>query len=349
VDSVGGTGVTIHRPVRLLGVDGVGQPRAVVHGRRIDGAVPVLERVVCCAARLVRGVDRQLAHAAGGAGVVDRTEPRGEVVDRRHVTLTVRLDVAGFVLELDACAEVFILKELRVEAQGCVDALIILVGGMLAEVLMIPESSDADREHIIDQLLVDVEAGALAAVGTDTVRELAFVLERGVLQAAVLDTRRAAEAEEERVGAAQNIDTIGIVRIPGNVRDEVVAGVVGRGQAADALGLAWIAEGITLIVLTIQTGERAARAGHFGVGGVLEERGGVGRTDIVHHRLCDDGDGRAQVAQVATNTRTGEGFRCDVAFVLLTAHFERSELDDFTVSVRGASGDSFGCWGRLRE
>ena len=64
----------------------------------------------------------------------------------------------------------------------------------------------------------------------------------GIVRAGVDDAGRAAQAEQDLVRATLDVDAVHVERVPRNVRDEEVAGVVGRGQTADTLGALGIAE-----------------------------------------------------------------------------------------------------------
>ena len=186
--------------------------------------------------------------------------------------------------------------------------------------------------------MVVVEGRALAAVRADAgLGHAAGLVGRG-LHRGVLDTGRAAQTEQEGVRAAQDVDAVDVVGIPRNVGDEVVAGGVGRGQAAHALGAGRGAQLGLLAVAAVEARERALGAGHLGIGGVLEQRTGVGRADVVHQILGDDRHGRADILQLGTDAGAGEGVGGDIAPIRLGADFERTEDDDILLRGGGLVG-----------
>jgi hypothetical protein len=233
-------------------------------------------------------------------------------------------------------ARMLVRKSLRLKSCGskrsrAVDALVVLEGRLLLELLLAPQSIDAHGEDLRNDHLVEVHRAARAPVGTDTRLGAADRAELRVARGGVDDAGGTAETEEDRVGPTLDVDAIDIVVVPRNVGDEEVAGVVRRGQTTHAVGTTGGAQGAGFIDAraVAQTGVGAAGAGHLGVGRVLEQGGGVRRADVLHEFLGDDGDRRADVAQVRADARAGQRLGRLVTGVARGRDFEGRQLDDF--------------------
>ena len=113
-------------------------------------------------------------------------------------------------------------------------------------------------------------------------------LEVRIIQARVDDTSRAANAEQNRVRTTLQVDATDVITIPRNVAQEVIAGVIGRGQTADAGGRT---DGVLCIDLRARhAGIVTAQAGDFRARGVHQQVGGVRRPGVLQELLRYNGN-----------------------------------------------------------
>ena len=158
---------------------------------------------------------------------------------------------------------------------------------------MVPQRHHSKRQLARQDLPVIVEHRALGAVLVEHEFEAALVLQDRLLRGCVDDAGRAAQAEENGVGAPQHIHTIHRISIPRDIRKEIVAGVVSAGKAAHAVVAVRILEQILFLIggLLDTAGIIAARSTDFGIHRVAEQRPVVDRTEVVHQFLGHYRDG----------------------------------------------------------
>lgn len=126
------------------------------------------------------------------------------------------------------------LAKLRVEAEGTEVAAVVVEGRLLLVLGLVVERGDAEREHVVDCDVVEVAGFAEGAVVVDAALDRVGVLEGRGVDRRVDDACRATDAEQDGVRSALEVDATHVVAIPRDFREEVVAGVVGRIETADA-------------------------------------------------------------------------------------------------------------------
>jgi hypothetical protein len=115
------------------------------------------------------------------------------------------------------------LEELRVKTECSVIAARVVVSGLLLEQLIVLQPREADRRNAGDDHLIEVDRIAVPAELVKEVLVFIAALERRFVGAGIDDTGRAADAEQNRVGSALQIDAADVERIPRNIREEVIA------------------------------------------------------------------------------------------------------------------------------
>src|SRR5690606_2344051 len=153
-----------------------------------------------------------------------------------------------------------------------VAAVVVLVGRLLAVARAVGEEGAVHRERIFDQDTVEIErdagGGRLAVAAADAGGKLGGVAEAGAGGAGVDEAGGGAEGEEEGVGAAVDVDAVGVVGIEGDVGLEEIARAIRRSEAADARGAVGVAAGIA--------GADVAAAVIGGAGEVADEAADLG-------------------------------------------------------------------------
>jgi hypothetical protein len=130
--------------------------------------------------------------------------------------------------------------------------LVVVTGGAPGGVAA-AEDDGADAERVLDRGEVGVGDPALAAPGVGAVGEGVGVAVGARLLAGDVDLSRGrAEAEEDRVGAARDLDALGHVEVDLAGRGEEVDAASAAGEAADA-------DGADAVVVAVGDGP-AARA-----------------------------------------------------------------------------------------
>ena len=237
----------------------------------------------------------------------------------------------------------------------------------MAEFFIVVEADDADAEAVFDDRLIHIEHFAVRIVATvRLLKRDAVFAEVGDFELVVDDARRTAEAEEDGVGAARDVDALGVVGIEADVGREKIAREIGAAETTDArgdVGALEVGLGVGEIITGAHAGVIAADARGFGAGRVDEDVLGVGRAGIDEELGIDDADGRADVAEFGAQARAGECGGGLVPFIGIGLDDEGREGDQLGGRWRGdglgGGGDGLGyglffshgrlCRGRLRR
>ena len=168
-----------------------------------------------------------------------------------------------------------------------------LKGRLLLELLLVVQQRETHREFAVEHHVIIVQDITLGAELIEHEFERAAALESRRTNRRVDDARGAAEAEQDGVGSALQIDATDVVSIPRNIREEEVAGVVGRHQAADArvtVGVRKRSEFVDVAFVAAAIGAReiAARTGDFGVHGIGQDRLVIVSSKVVDQLLGED-------------------------------------------------------------
>ena len=105
--------------------------------------------------------------------------------------------------------------------QSAVDTRFILVGRLLLELILVVKTDQTNGQLVLHQHLVDVDRLTMGTEATEAELDAVGVLELRLLEIIINDTSGATEAEEQRVRALRNGDTIGVVGIETDVGEEV--------------------------------------------------------------------------------------------------------------------------------
>src|SRR5690606_21839894 len=112
-------------------------------------------------------------------------------------------------------------------------ALLAAERGILLEFLVVIQPSHADREFLRQQDTIRIQRRTRAVVAAIGRRDLGGVLEGRTGRARIDDARGFALAEQDRIRTTLQVDAVNVVSIPRNIREEDVAGVVRRREAAN--------------------------------------------------------------------------------------------------------------------
>jgi hypothetical protein len=216
-------------------------------------------------------------------------------------------------------------EELRVKPNGAKEAFVVLERLCLLVFLLVPQAVQPDRQGFWDELLVDIEASALAAIRSKARIHGTQVAELRAARRGVYHAGRAAQSKQDGVRPTLDVDAINDVGVPWDVGDEEVAGVVGGGQAAHALSALGGAERACFIHAggIAQAGIGALGAGNLGIGRILEQGAVVGGADVLHEFLREDLNRRANIAQIRADACARKRLRCLIAGIFGRRHFER--------------------------
>ena len=291
------------------------------------------------------GVEERIVGDVAGRGgiegdLVENVKPRGDAIVRGIGAGAVGVLRAALVVDLQLGETG--LDETRLEFEGGEHAAVLFEGGLLAVAFLFIERDHADAEEAPGDGLVEVEDFAVGFETSDGLLELeGILLEICGFELVIDDTGGAAEAEEDGVGAARDVDALRVVGIHRNIRQEEIAGEIGAGETAHAGRAAGALEralGAGETVAGADAGEVALEAAGLGVGGVNEDVAEVGRAGVDHELRSHDGDGGADVAEIGAEARAGEGAGRGVSAVLGLRDHERSELQGFVRTCGGGGG-----------
>ena len=276
-----------------------------------------------------------------GCGV----EERRDAILRRQHARAVGLHVAILIIDADGRLRraVPTLEQLWVPPQRPKDALVVIERGLLAVFGVIVQRGHADGQLVRQQHSVDIERIAQGAVAADAILKLALILVFRRIDAGIDDARRAANAEQDRVGTALQVNAADVVTIPRYVGQEIVAGVVGGIETAHAgvgVGLDKVAAFAGAVdVRAANAGIVAIDAADLGVGRVLQQRLIVGRADVAEKISRDDADRGRDILEVGLDARPGQGRLGPVAGALRGFDHERGQFHDLFGRLAGDSSD----------
>ena len=272
---------------------------------------------------------------AGETAFGERAEKIRNAVDGRLAATGVLLDVGDLAVRLEFERGVRRLEKLRFVADRERGAAVVFEGGALAEFLGVVEQCEPRGEHVGHEDAVVVEAGALRGVLVDAHFEPAGVAVERAVGAGVDDAGGAAEAEEDGVGPAHNFDAAGVVAVPRGFGLEIIDGVVGGGEAADAgVGVGAETEVFVLLALRIGIEKGAVDAADIGADSEGEERLVVEGGEVLQELLGINGDGGADIDQLGADARAAKGIGGDVTLAVRGVHLERGERDDGGIDRR---------------
>ncbi|OQB94843.1 MAG: hypothetical protein BWX86_01354 [Verrucomicrobia bacterium ADurb.Bin122] len=224
----------IDRP-RRIDAEVIGRHRRHVTHRLIsvnisvvaNGARPILatdrdtigirNELVGIGVRALRaGIERHLVHVA---------EPEADIILGSQGTRAVSPDTT--VLEVSQDLGNPTLDQLRLETDRPKDTGRALKRGILLKLLIIVQTSDTNRQSLADNDLIYINGIAQRAPVIHLVLKGVSRGEGRLIHARVDDTSRRTDTKQHRIGTTLNIDAIDDIAIPGNLRHEEVARIIG--------------------------------------------------------------------------------------------------------------------------
>ena len=279
--------------------------------------------------------ERELALRVGVDEGLPVLEPRRVLVIRGEGAGIVGGRVTLLVLDADR-GVVALAEDLAVVAQGGEVARHVVVRVPLLVELLVVHPSHADGQRVRDKDVVVVDRVADRAVAADAVGEVARARELGVVDVVVDDTTGAADAEQDRIRPALEVDATDVEAVPRDVRQEVVARVVGGAQAADAGRRGGRQKILSELRLAGLAGEVTIETRDFRVRGVDQEVHGVGGASVLQELGGHNGQRGRNVVQVGAVASAGQrAVRLVTAFFLSGINHERREDYGFLVRGRG--------------
>gem|GEM_PF-5500598 len=267
-------------------------------------------------------------------------EPRRELIVGRELARHVAADFTRFEIAADDRARRAALQELRLPTRRTVDALLPAERRLLLIPGVIVETRDAQAQFARQQHAIRIERRARTVVAAESPGDLRRILgEVGTGRACIDDAGGTPLAEQNRVRAALEIDAVDIVAVPRNVREEEIAGVVGRRKTAHARVVVRIAEiaGLVEDGAVADAREVAADAADFRVRCVLQQRRIVRGADVLQQLRGDDGHGVADILQPRVEAVARQrGFSGVASVFPFNRYFERRQNEDFRLVFIGA-------------
>ena len=213
--------------------------------------------------------------------------------------------------------------------------------GLPLELLVVIEQRAVEGQFVLHERTVHRERRAEGAVLVGAQGDLIGVFVEQRLRGSLIDDAGGrAEAEEERVRPAGDLDGLRVVGVKRHavVRREIVDRRVGRSEAADAVRLG-VGRRVTVVAKAV-AGDRVLRgatvrdrgrvgAGALGAGLVFEHVVDIEGGGVVHLLLRHHGDGGGEVGEVGVEAAAGEGVFSEVTGVLRGGDLERRKLDGF--------------------
>jgi hypothetical protein len=146
--------------------------------------------------------------------------------------------IAAYLADLDVRGDDGVLILERPERERAVLPGVVLVGGLLPVFRAVSQRGDVHGQEVLDDNPVQFERAAIGwriAVPTTHARaDFVLVAESGAGHAGIREPGWRAEAEQERVRPALDVDAIGVVAVERDVRLEEVTRAIRRRQSADA-------------------------------------------------------------------------------------------------------------------
>ena len=199
-------------------------------------------------------------------------KPRGDGIIGGSRTRKIGADRTFFEVTPDGGVIAPGVKSRRVPFDCAENAMVILESRLLAILGLVTEQRDPNREFISKQDLVEVGGAPVRTKGAKLKLNSVGILESSAIQAGVDDTGGTADTEQNRIRSALKINPTDIIRVPRNIGEEEIAGVVRLGQTASARGLdGTITTGSSQLGPITESEEIAALTSHFGPGRVDEQ------------------------------------------------------------------------------